>query len=89
MYALCGRSSRSSLRVLRHGLEVSEMAVSELPGNPNAVWTVRKRADGNLKFVCSSGVSLCGAHVSDWWLDHSSNASLFTDFRLALIFPGT
>ena len=23
---------------LRHGLEVSEMAVSELPGNPNAVW---------------------------------------------------
>ncbi len=47
LYALCGRSSRSSLRVLRHGLEVSEMAVSELPGNPNAVWTVRKRADGN------------------------------------------
>jgi splicing factor 3B subunit 3 len=46
LYALCGRSSRSSLRVLRHGLEVSEMAVSELPGNPNAVWTVRKRADG-------------------------------------------
>ncbi|XP_057366766.1 splicing factor 3B subunit 3-like [Daphnia carinata] len=45
LYALCGRSARSSLRVLRHGLEVSEMAVSELPGNPNAVWTVRKRAD--------------------------------------------
>ena len=46
VYALCGRGPRSSLRVLRHGLEVSEMAVSELPGNPNAVWTVRKRADG-------------------------------------------
>lgn len=46
LYALCGRGPRSSLRVLRHGLEVSEMAVSELPGNPNAVWTVRKRADG-------------------------------------------
>ena len=30
------------------------MAVSELPGNPNAVWTVKKRADGiifvNLNF---------------------------------------
>ena len=25
------------------------MAVSELPGNPNAVWTVKKRADGNFK----------------------------------------
>jgi hypothetical protein len=22
------------------------MAVSELPGNPNAVWTVKKKADG-------------------------------------------
>ncbi|XP_046843553.1 splicing factor 3B subunit 3-like [Xenia sp. Carnegie-2017] len=41
LYAACGRGSRSSLRVLRHGLEVSEMAVSELPGNPNAVWTVK------------------------------------------------
>ena len=49
VYAACGRGPRSSLRVLRHGLEVTEMAVSELPGNPNAVWTVKKRADG--KFI--------------------------------------
>lgn len=42
LYSLCGRGPRSSLRVLRHGLEVSEMAVSELPGNPNAVWTVKR-----------------------------------------------
>jgi splicing factor 3B subunit 3 len=41
--AACGRGARSSLRVLRHGLEVSEMAVSELPGSPTAVWTVKKR----------------------------------------------
>ena len=27
--------------------QVSEMAVSELPGNPNAVWTVKKNVDGN------------------------------------------
>jgi splicing factor 3B subunit 3 len=46
IYAACGRGSRSTMRVLRHGLEVSEMAVSELPGNPNAVWTVKRRADG-------------------------------------------
>ena len=38
---MCGRGPRSSLRVLRHGLEVSEMAVSDLPGSPNAVWTVK------------------------------------------------
>eukprot|EP00118_Oscarella_pearsei_P025484 m.308260 g.308260 ORF g.308260 m.308260 type:complete len:1220 (+) comp43647_c0_seq1:82-3741(+) len=42
LYVACGRGPRSSLRVLRHGLEVSEMAVSDLPGNPNAVWTVKK-----------------------------------------------
>jgi len=45
LYALCGRGPRSTLRVLRHGLEVSEMAVSELPGNPNAVWTVKKNVE--------------------------------------------
>ncbi|CAG9837474.1 unnamed protein product [Diabrotica balteata] len=45
LYMLCGRGPRSSMRVLRHGLEVSEMAVSELPGNPNAVWTVKRRSD--------------------------------------------
>jgi len=41
IYALCGRGRRSTLRTLRHGLAVAEMAVSELPSNPSAVWTVR------------------------------------------------
>ncbi|KAI1285559.1 Splicing factor 3B subunit 3 [Halotydeus destructor] len=45
LIAACGRGPRSTLRVLRHGLEVSEMAVSELPGSPNAVWTIKRRAD--------------------------------------------
>ncbi|CAN2389285.1 splicing factor 3b [Pristimantis euphronides] len=45
LYVASGRGPRSSLRVLRHGLEVSEMAVSELPGNPNAVWTVRRHIE--------------------------------------------
>jgi splicing factor 3B subunit 3 len=51
LYVACGRGPRSTMRVLRHGLEVSEMAVSELPGNPNAVWTVKKKADGNSYFL--------------------------------------
>jgi len=42
IYTACGRGSRSSIRVLRHGLPLTEMAVSELPGNPNGVWTVKK-----------------------------------------------
>ncbi|KAF9116628.1 Splicing factor 3B subunit 3 [Mortierella sp. AM989] len=41
IYALCGRGSRSTMRILRHGLEVTEMAVSPLPANPTAVWTTR------------------------------------------------
>lgn len=45
LYALCGRGPRSSMRVLRHGLAVTEMAVSELPGKPNAVWTVKATMD--------------------------------------------
>lgn len=44
IYALCGRGCRSSLRVLRHGLEVTEMAVSDLPGVPNAVWAIKHGA---------------------------------------------
>ncbi|KAH7296253.1 hypothetical protein KP509_26G015800 [Ceratopteris richardii] len=42
VFALCGRGPRSSLRVLRPGLAVTEMAVSALPGLPSAVWTVKK-----------------------------------------------
>lgn len=42
LYALCGRGARSSLRVLRQGVAVTELAVSALPGQPSAVWTVKK-----------------------------------------------
>ncbi|PON75334.1 Guanine nucleotide-binding protein, beta subunit [Parasponia andersonii] len=42
IFALCGRGPRSSLRILRPGLAISEMAVSDLPGVPSAVWTVKK-----------------------------------------------
>ncbi|KAJ1914699.1 pre-mRNA-splicing factor rse1 [Mycoemilia scoparia] len=41
IYSLCGRGAQSALKILRHGLEVSELAASELPGNPRAVWTVK------------------------------------------------
>ena len=56
VYCLCGRGGRSSMRVLRHGVKVSEMAVSELPGYPSAVWTVRGRAeDAEDRCVCRVG----------------------------------
>lgn len=42
LLALCGRGTRSSLRLLKHGLSVAEMADSALPGNPNNIFTVKK-----------------------------------------------
>ncbi|KAM7539389.1 hypothetical protein Aperf_G00000052295 [Anoplocephala perfoliata] len=45
MAVLCGRGPRSTFRLLRHGLEVTEMAKSDLPGSPNAVWTVKRTAE--------------------------------------------
>ncbi|KAF7321883.1 CPSF-A domain-containing protein [Mycena kentingensis (nom. inval.)] len=45
IFAACGRGARSSLRTLRHGLEVEESVSSELPGIPNAVWTIKRQED--------------------------------------------
>ncbi|OLY84346.1 Splicing factor 3B subunit 3 [Smittium mucronatum] len=43
IFALCGKSAASaSLKVIRHGLEVTELAVSELPGNAQSLWTIKK-----------------------------------------------
>ena len=42
VYAACGRGARSTLRMLRPGIAVAEVAVTELPARPTAVWTVRK-----------------------------------------------
>lgn len=46
IYAACGRGSRSSFRSLKHGLEVSELVSSPLPGVPNAVWTLKMAEAG-------------------------------------------
>ncbi|KAE8233729.1 hypothetical protein CF326_g1227 [Tilletia indica] len=43
IFTACGRGPRSSLRMLRHGLEVTEVVSSDLPGIPNNVWTTRLR----------------------------------------------
>jgi len=45
LFTLCGTGNRASMRVLKHGLSVSEMAVSKLPGQPQNVWTVKNDAE--------------------------------------------
>ncbi|KAG8918653.1 pre-mRNA-splicing factor rse1 [Tulasnella sp. 418] len=41
IFAACGKGARSTLRTLRHGLEIEETVSSDLPGIPNAVWTTK------------------------------------------------
>jgi len=41
IYALSGRSTRSSLRILKHGLAITDIACSSLPGKPLAIWTLK------------------------------------------------
>jgi splicing factor 3B subunit 3 len=48
IFTACGRGARSTLRMLRHGLDVEETVSSDLPGIPNAVWTTKVREDGLL-----------------------------------------
>lgn len=41
IYTLNGRGPSSSLRILRHGAAVTELAVSDLPAAPGAIFTVQ------------------------------------------------
>eukprot|EP00877_Chromochloris_zofingiensis_P000800 jgi/Chrzof1/10720/Cz05g09290.t1 len=45
IYCLCGKGPRSTLSVLRPGLAVTELAVSNLPGNPTAIFTMKRAPD--------------------------------------------
>lgn len=48
IYAACGRGPRSSMRVLRPGLALTELAVWPLPGAPTAVWTLKRSQQDDL-----------------------------------------
>ncbi|EWC47138.1 pre-mRNA-splicing factor rse1 [Drechslerella stenobrocha 248] len=45
IYTICGTNARSTFRTLKHGLEVSEIVSSELPGGPVAVWTTKLKSE--------------------------------------------
>jgi len=44
LVALCGKGKNSNVSIVRYGLEITELAVSQLPANPNAIWTLKKSA---------------------------------------------
>ena len=41
IYTLAGKGPTSSLRILRHGASVTELAVSDLPGVPGGIFTIQ------------------------------------------------
>lgn len=100
IFSLCGRGPRSSLRILRPGLAISEMAVSQLPGVPSAVWTVKKNVNdefdayivvsfANATLVLSIGETV--EEVSDsGFLDTTPSlaVSLIGDDSLMQVHPG-
>lgn len=71
LYSLSGTGISSSLRILRHGLQVSEVANSELPGNPSNIWTVRKTQSDTfdcyivISFIDSTLVLSIGSNIEE------------------------
>lgn len=45
LFVGCGTNKNSTLRVLKHGLEVTERAITMLPSVATGVWSVRNRCD--------------------------------------------
>ncbi|KAF5561839.1 pre-mRNA-splicing factor rse-1 [Fusarium phyllophilum] len=41
IYSVSGNGARSHFRMLKHGLQINEVAISELPGTVSGVWTTR------------------------------------------------
>lgn len=53
IYTACGRGARSTLRTLRHGLEVDEFEVAPVTSAPNGVWWTKIKETGE-GTVCDS-----------------------------------
>lgn len=82
IYSLSGKSTRSSLRILRHGLGVSEMAVANLPAKPNGIWSIKGTSTSNLdKYILISfsghtlvlSVGEVFSEISDSGFDNNSD----------------
>jgi len=64
--------------------QVSEMAVSELPGNPNAVWTVKTHEDGEfgVLFEVKWSSNLTNGERCHVLLNECEPKQTFVDFEL-------
>ncbi len=83
LYVVGGRGPRATLAVLRPGLAVTELAVSPLPGMPNAVFTC-KRALGD-EFDAYIIVSFANATLVSGMLTLAIMASTYSDLLLSAL----
>ncbi|KAJ2805080.1 pre-mRNA-splicing factor rse1 [Coemansia guatemalensis] len=51
LFALSGRGAQAALAVVRHGVEVAELAVAELPDAATGVWTARAADAGDAGLI--------------------------------------
>ncbi|MEW5303982.1 MAG: hypothetical protein WDW36_006625 [Sanguina aurantia] len=100
LYAACGRGPRSTLALLRPGMTVMELAVSPLPGQPTAVWTLKRSITDEfdsfivVSFVNATLVFSIGEEVKE--TNESGflgtvptlHAQLLSDSSMLQIYPG-
>lgn len=99
IYLTCGRGALSTLRVVRHGLQVSEIATSPLPDAPTGIWTIKEKYGDDfdkllvVSFSQSTVVLSIGSkigEVSDSGFEANTNtihANLLQDDSVIQIFP--
>lgn len=61
------------------------MAVSELPGNPNAVWTVKKKADGNNLLLIFAFIKSCILILSHFKTDEFDSYIIVSFLNATLV----
>lgn len=54
IYALCAAGTRSSLRILKHGLAINTVAEADLPSKPTGVFSIKNIYDGSTKYILIS-----------------------------------
>ena len=100
VYACQGRDSTASFNILRHGLQVSEIAVSPLPANPTGIWTLKENLTALhdaliiLSFADSTTILSVGESIEEvvdtsFYLDRQTlGIGLMADDSFVQVYPG-
>jgi len=83
VYCFSGRGANSSLRVLRHGLEVTEFTTSNFPGTPSALWTIKGHASDlyHKYIVLSFATNTLVLHISGGAVEEAQDSGLLLTQR--------